>query len=151
MGSHFDNVCGMEIVLGNGDVIRTGDGSLEGGAADRANWHVTKYSFGPALDGLFTQSNYGIVTRMGMWLMQQPAVMRCFFFTYEVEADIARIVDRIRPLKAGDLVATMIRATSNLYLLSPQEPCPDYAATGGAAPLSKASRMALRRHHGLGA
>ena len=64
---HFGFSCGLEIVLGNGDVLRTGDGSIE--SEDLVNWHTSKYSFGPILDGLFAQSNYGIVTRMGLWLM----------------------------------------------------------------------------------
>ena len=57
---HFGFSCGMEVVLGNGEVMRTGDGSLD---HDRLV-STLKYSFGPILDGLFTQSNFGIVTRM---------------------------------------------------------------------------------------
>lgn len=30
------------------------------------------YGYGPFLDGIFTQSNFGIVTRMGMFLMPNP-------------------------------------------------------------------------------
>ena len=51
---HFGMLCGMEIVLGNGDVIRTGDGGLD--TEDPINWHVSRFSSGPALDGLFAQS-----------------------------------------------------------------------------------------------
>ncbi len=143
-GSHFDNVCGMEIVLGNGDLIRTGDGSLEG--TEHPNWHVTKYSFGPALDGLFTQSNYGIVTRIGLWLGQRPPAQRCFFHSFPDAADLGEIVELIRPLKASGAVATMIRATSDLYLLASQEPSPD-----PRGPVSDAARQALRDRHGVGA
>ena len=46
---HFGMLCGMEIVLGNGDVIRTGDGGLD--TEDPINWHVSRFSSGPALDG----------------------------------------------------------------------------------------------------
>src|SRR5690606_38340327 len=76
---HFGMICGMEIVLGNGEIIRTGDGSLD--ASEHLNWHVSKYSFGPALDGLFTQSNYGVVTRAGVWLMMRPPHIEPFFFS----------------------------------------------------------------------
>ena len=48
---HFGFSCGLEIVLGNGEVLRTGDGALD--AKDLINWHTSKYSFGPILDGLF--------------------------------------------------------------------------------------------------
>ena len=144
LGSHFDNVCGMEIVLGNGELIRTGDGGLD--APGRPNWHVTKYSFGPALDGLFTQSNYGIVTRMGMWLAQRPAHLRCFFHSFDAEEDLAEIIDLIRPLKASGAVTSMIRATSDLYLLASQAASPDYPG-----PPSPMARQALRDRHGVGA
>ena len=52
---HFGFSCGLEIVLGNGEVLRTGDGALD--AKELINWHTSKYSFGPILDGLFAQSN----------------------------------------------------------------------------------------------
>ena len=32
-------------------------------------WHVYKRGLGPTLDPLFMQSNFGIVTKMGVWLM----------------------------------------------------------------------------------
>lgn len=148
LGSHFDNVCGMEIVLGNGDVIRTGDGALD--TNDHPNWHVTKYTFGPALDGLFTQSNYGIVTRIGMWMMQRPPHIEMFFFTFPDDEDLAEIIDLIRPLKAANVVSTMIRATNDIYLLSSQEQHPRQEADGFRAPLTDHERAELRDKHGVG-
>jgi 4-cresol dehydrogenase (hydroxylating) len=148
LGSHFDNVCGMEVVLGNGDIIRTGDAGFESG--NHPNWHVTKYSFGPALDGLFTQSNYGIVTRIGVWMMQRPAFIRMFFFTFPDDDDLGEIVELIRPLKAENVVPTMIRATNDLYLVSSQERHPRRDAVGACAAVSDDERQALQRRHGVG-
>mgnify|MGYP001952245420 FL=1 len=124
----------MEVVLGNGDVIRTGDGSLAG--SSHPNWHVSKYSFGPALDGLFSQSNFGIVTRVGMWLMPRPPHIEPFFFTFPNDEDLGEIVERIRPLKLSNFVPTLIRATNDLYLLSSAATHPEYAANGGKRSLS---------------
>jgi len=46
---HFGFSCGLEIVLGNGDVLRTGDRALD--SKDLINWHTSKYSFGPISTG----------------------------------------------------------------------------------------------------
>ena len=60
--------CGLEVVLANGEVLRTGMGAMPNSEV----WHQYKYGFGPIVDGLFSQSNFGIVTRMGFWLMPAP-------------------------------------------------------------------------------
>lgn len=72
MRDHFGAICGMEVVLANGEVLRTGMGGLP----ESEVWHQYKYGFGPYLDGIFTQSNYGIITRMGIFLMPAPAAYR---------------------------------------------------------------------------
>ena len=72
MRDHFGAVCGLEVVLANGEVLRTGMGAMPNSAV----WHQYKYGFGPYLDGIFTQSNYGIVTRMGVFLMPAPEAYR---------------------------------------------------------------------------
>ena len=66
--AHFDAHCGMEVVLPNGELLRTGMGALPN--AD--SWQDYKMGLGPWIDGLFAQSNFGIVTKMGFWLMPRP-------------------------------------------------------------------------------
>jgi 4-cresol dehydrogenase (hydroxylating) len=67
-GDHSGTSCGLEVVLPNGDVIETGFGHFQHGrTAALHRWGV-----GPSLDGLFGQSNFGIVTRMTVWLMPAP-------------------------------------------------------------------------------
>ncbi len=66
--NHFDSHCGMEVVLANGEVMRTGMGALPGSKT----WQEYKSGFGPWIDGMFSQSNFGVVTKMGFWLMPEP-------------------------------------------------------------------------------
>ena len=68
---HFDAHCGMEVVLPTGDLVRTGMGALPGART----WQQFKYGYGPMLDGMFSQSNYGIVTKMGFWLYPEPEAL----------------------------------------------------------------------------
>ena len=67
-GDHFMMQCGMEVALPNGELMRTGMGALPG----NNTWQLFKYGFGPYVDGMFTQGNFGIVTKMGFWLMPEP-------------------------------------------------------------------------------
>ncbi len=92
--NHFDAHCGMEIVLPDGELLRTGMGALPGAKT----WQQYKTGFGPWIDGMFSQSNFGIVTKMGFWLMPQPEA----FFGGTVLAgkrddlyDLVRILTRL--------------------------------------------------------
>jgi len=147
---HFGFSCGMEVVLGSGAVIRTGDGSIDHDVGELFNWHVSKYSFGPILDGLFAQSNYGIVTRLGIWLLPRPPAIRSFHFTFPDDDDLEAIVDLCRPLKLTNFVPTLFRVANDLYLIATEETHPDYAATGGKAAISDEARKGLQEKHGLG-
>jgi (+)-pinoresinol hydroxylase len=66
--NHFDSHCGMEVVLANGEILRTGMGAMPGAKT----WQNYKSGFGPWVDGIFSQSNFGVVTKMGFWLMPEP-------------------------------------------------------------------------------
>ena len=84
---HFGSHCGMEVVTPEGDVIRTGNGAVPGSDS----WQDFRYGVGPLVDGLFTQSNFGIVTKMGLWLMPLPET----FFTGTVTVPRYRDFDAL--------------------------------------------------------
>jgi hypothetical protein len=104
---------GMEVVLPNGELMRTGMGALPdpkrpetmGLKPEDQPWTKTaqlfNYGFGPYVDGLFSQSNLGIVTKMGMWLMQNPGGYQSYLITLPREEDLRQAVDIIRPLRLG--------------------------------------------------
>lgn len=147
---YFDHLymsCGMEVVLGNGQRLRTGDGALPGSKA----WHVSKYSLGPKLDGLFVQSNFGITTRMGVWLMPKPPCIRGFFFSFPDDDDLEQIVDLCRPLKLANVVPTLFKITNDIYAFGTECSNPEYAATGGHSTMSNRARRELQQRYGTGA
>lgn len=67
---HWDAHCGMEVVLPTGELVRTGMGALPGSDT----WQSYRYGCGPFVDGIFSQSNFGVVTKMGFWLQPEPEV-----------------------------------------------------------------------------
>jgi 4-cresol dehydrogenase (hydroxylating) flavoprotein subunit len=82
-GDHFLWQTGLEVVLPTGNVMRTGMG-----AVPRSNtWQLFPYGFGPYPDGLFTQSNFGVITKMGIALMQRPPASMSYLVTFDNEDD----------------------------------------------------------------
>jgi 4-cresol dehydrogenase (hydroxylating) flavoprotein subunit len=110
-GEHFMFACGMEVVLANGEVLRTGMGSMP----NSNTWQVFKWGYGPYLDGIFTQSNYGIVTKFGFWLMPAPPAFKPFVIQYEHEEDIVEIVEIIRPLRISGVIPNAVVIAHALY------------------------------------
>jgi 4-cresol dehydrogenase (hydroxylating) len=99
-GDHAAAQCGMEVVLANGDVIRTGMGGIEIGRA----WQLYKPGFGPSYDAMFMQSNFGIVTKLGIALMPRPASYLLAHARFREEADLDAIVEALRPFKLDDTI-----------------------------------------------
>src|SRR5262249_3928284 len=94
-GEHTSKLCGLEIVLPTGDLVRTGMGAMANGKCR----HLYPYGFGPHWDQLFAQSNFGVVTQAGIWLMPEPeATMKVAIDLAEPE-DIAWFVDEMAQLR----------------------------------------------------
>ncbi len=116
-GDHFQNLCGMEVVLPTGDILRTGMGAME----NPAQWHTLKYSLGAHLDGLFAQSNLGVVTRAGCWLMPEPeAFISAMVKTYGME-DLIPLVDLTRDMRLRSLLQGSVRISVGMTDLAHDE------------------------------
>lgn len=95
MGSDYTAPCGMEVVTAEGEVLRTGMGAM----TDNKAWHTYKRSFGPSIDTLFMQSNLGIVTKMGLWMLPAPEVFHPVWVRLWNEEDLGPAVDILRQLR----------------------------------------------------
>lgn len=145
-GNRFLNVCGMEIVLADGEVLNTGFGHFPHARTTR----VFPYGLGPWLDGIFTQSNFGIVTSVGLWLMPKTEAINHFLCMVERHEDIAPVVDALRPLRLDGTLRSIVHIGNDLRVISGATTYPHERA-GGAAPLPAALRQQLREAAGVGA
>lgn len=143
-GEHFTFQCGMEVVLPNAEILRTGMGSIEGSTA----WQAFKWGYGPYVDGLFTQSNFGIVTKMGMWLMPRPPVFKPFMIRHDDMADVPKIIEAMRPLRVSSLVANCNLMMSASYQLAMFKRRNEIVPDG--QPLDDASVKKAAKANGLG-
>jgi 4-cresol dehydrogenase (hydroxylating) flavoprotein subunit len=144
-GNHFQSLCGMEIVLANGEILRTGFGRFQGAKAN----YTFQYGVGPYLDGLFTQSNFGIVTKIGVWLMPEPEYFEACYFFSDSEASLGPLIDSVRWLMLHNVVKgsiNLVHRNRSLTMLS-QYP---WKTMKGRTPLDEAlwESMAAERNIG---
>ncbi len=97
---HFGAHCGMEVVLPNGELMRTGMGALPN--AD--SWQDYRYGVGPYVDGLFSQANFGIVTKMGFWLFPQPEAWGSATVTVPKYGDLQALIEHVSYLEDSHLM-----------------------------------------------
>ncbi|WP_324699205.1 FAD-binding oxidoreductase [Novosphingobium sp. RL4] len=99
-GENTSKICGMEVVLADGTLLRTGMGAMDGSPT----WQLYRYGFGPAWDQLFVQSNFGVVTKMGLWLMPEPESLMGMDVEFDRPEDLGPLIDAIAPLRREGLL-----------------------------------------------
>ncbi|CZR63014.1 related to 4-cresol dehydrogenase flavoprotein subunit [Phialocephala subalpina] len=102
--THHQHIAGLEVLLADGDIVRTG----QFGISDSPSAHLSKFTFGPSIEGLFLQSNLGIVTKMGIWLTPQPqAYLSCGFSMPEFE-DVEVMVDLFGEMRRNGVLPNTV-------------------------------------------
>lgn len=99
-GEHANSICGLEVVLPNGELVRTGTGAM----SNSKSWPLFKAGFGPAWDQMFCQSNFGIVTKIGFWLMPEPLATLSMTLNLPNADDIGWLVDVLTPLRISGVI-----------------------------------------------
>lgn len=145
MGDHCGNACGFEVVLPTGESIETGFLQFPGAAAGP----LSKWGVGPSLDGLFSQSNLGIVTRMTVWLMPEPEHFEAFFFLCTAPDGLGAIVESIRPLRMNGTLRSVMHIGNDYKVLAATGQYP-WEAMRGRTPLDETTMAALRQRFGIG-
>jgi 4-cresol dehydrogenase (hydroxylating) len=145
-GDHFSHVCGMEVVLPGGEVMETGFSRFEG--ARTGSLH--RWGVGAYLDGLFTQSNLGVVTRMSIWLMPAPEYFQAYFFSCDSADSLASIVEALRPLRLSGTLRSTVHIANDYKVLSGLQQYP-WEEAEGRTPLPAEVMMRLRKQLHFGA
>ncbi|MGH4026273.1 MAG: FAD-binding oxidoreductase [Pseudonocardiaceae bacterium] len=136
---HFGNLCGLEVVLPNGDLVRTG-----GGPEGSHTWHTYKWGTGPYIDGLFSQSNLGIVVKAGVWLMPEPEAFNCFICELRDERDLPGAIDTIRRLRLDGILRANVHIVNDVLFMAQMMQYP-YDLTTGEGRMRNEVRAELRR------
>jgi 4-cresol dehydrogenase (hydroxylating) flavoprotein subunit len=87
-------------VLPTGALVRTGMGAMQGSP----NWQLYRNGFGPGWDQMFCQSNFGIVTKLGLWLMPEPEALLGYDFELDKPDDLGWAVDTLAPLRREGVI-----------------------------------------------
>ncbi len=143
-GQHALNLCGMEVVLPQGDLVRTGMGAMANNKAS----HLFPFGFGPSWDQMFTQSNMGVVTKAGMWLMPAPESSLSLTIDIPNEEDIGWVIDTLAPLKISGLIDQSIFVPSWLGKIVLKGQRRDFWDKPGAMPEWRVQE--LLKEHNLG-
>lgn len=104
MGPRKDDIFGLEIVIGTGEILRTGFRRL-GDSSPLAHSHP--YGLGPILDGLFFQSNFGVVTSACFRLFPRRPKEVAISLALRRAADLPQFINELAHLKRDGLLTSV--------------------------------------------
>lgn len=99
-GDHGAQICGLEVILPDGSLLRTGAGAMAGSPS----WNVSRSVYGPGWDQMFCQSNFGVVTKLGLWLMPAPEATMTLNLALQRPEDLERGIEMLRPLRQRGVI-----------------------------------------------
>ena len=109
----FSNSAGIEIVLPNGELLRAGMGAM----GNSNSWPLINAGFGPLVEGLFTQSNYGVVTKMSRYLYPEPETYMSCEINCSKDENLEALIETLRPFKLDETIRNPV-VVSNLELIA---------------------------------
>ncbi len=114
-GDHYAHLCGYEVVLADGSIIHTGVANKEG---NKGTAHLYKWYVGPYVEGLFSQSNFGIVTQAGIWLMRKPNDYAIFSLNIQDNTALEKCMDAVRDLMLEGVIPETGRFSNDVAILT---------------------------------
>lgn len=132
LGERCNAVAGLQVVLANGDIVDTGFARFAGARTAA----LSRQGVGPSLDGLFAQSNLGVVTRMSVWLVKQAAHQTRFMCRFAGAAALAQGLDALRELHQQRVLSDCGFTIWNAYKYLALQGRYPWTATHGETPLA---------------
>lgn len=132
MADHFGSVGGMQVVLPTGDILQTGLGRFDNASAQG----VYRWGLGPYIDGLFTQSNLGVITQVTLWLMPAPQYYEKFFCSVEHDEQLSELINLLRPLRLNGTLRSAMHIGNDYKVFGSMRQYP-WDETAGETPLSR--------------
>jgi 4-cresol dehydrogenase (hydroxylating) len=127
------SVCGLEVVLPGGECIHTGFKRY----AHARTASVSRHGVGPALDGLFLQSNFGIVSQLSIWLRPRPARLQTFLARIHGHEDLPVVIDEMRRLIMTGALGDFALGFWNSYKVLARLGSYPWVAMQGETPLGR--------------
>lgn len=101
---HFGAVTDIEAVLADGSIYRSALHEIDGRAADPQNStsakkqvaRLFKWGIGPYMNGLFTQSGFGVVTKLSILLARRPECTKVCLFSIADDKQLDEAIERVQ-------------------------------------------------------
>lgn len=129
-GNLHEHTCNLEVVLPTGDCIHTGFGRFPQAKAK----FVSKEGVGPSLSELFFQSNFGIVTKMTLWLLPRLKYFQVFTFAIHNNKQLIPLLNTLRNLKFERVIEGNFLIANEYRILDGMQQYP-WNETHGTTPI----------------
>lgn len=134
----------MEVVLASGETLRTGQWSIPGAPSA----HACANNFGPQIDGLFLQTNLGIVTKLAVAVDPAPTTfMNVKLHCPEVD-DLSPVIDAFQLLDREGITQNHIMITNINHFAS--QDAQKFVQQREPGPLTPESIAAMKMKYNTG-
>jgi 4-cresol dehydrogenase (hydroxylating) len=128
----FNYSCGYKIILATGEIVYTGYLKYTKAKAST----VSAGGSGPLLQGLFTQSNLGIVVQITLWLQKRPKYFNLISYYLKNDNNLPEFIDVIHKLKQEGLLVGNSLLANTYRILTGMTQYP-WIETKGVTPLKE--------------
>lgn len=131
-GDRANAVTGLDVILPTGERVYTGYRRF--GRSKLATTH--RYGVGPSIDGLFLQSNLGVVTEATFWLQPKPDYFQGYSCTIGDDDGLIRLLDAVQALTLSGTIPPGSFTVWNRYKRIAAAKTYPFDAKGGRTPLT---------------